>query len=121
MLRLLLLLLTGVLAAGGASATEVKLYVTQAQKDFLKGTLESISVDPLGVLRLAPRAEQLAAIEEPFLLSAAVRGDGWVVGTGNAGRVLLVTREGRVEELMAAPEPEVFAVWADEDGVVYAG
>ena len=44
-----------------------------------------------------------------------------MVGTGNAGRVLLVERSGAVRKLFAAPEPEIFALWADPDGTVFAG
>ncbi|MEE2777687.1 MAG: hypothetical protein VYE73_13110, partial [Acidobacteriota bacterium] len=88
---------------------------------FLEGTLESISVDPLGVLRLANRVEVVAGIDEPFLLSANRRLDGWVVGTGNAGRVFAVDQAGQAEILFETEEPEVFAVWADDDGTVYAG
>jgi hypothetical protein len=116
------------LALTGASATptdgaEVRLFLTQSQEAFRAGELDSISVDPLGVLRLAHRAERLAAIEEPFLLSAAaLPGDrGWVVGTGNAGRVLRIDGGGNVEALFAVEEPEVFAVWADSKGAIYAG
>ena len=108
-------------AVPGAFATQVKIFQTQSQPAFLAGTLEGLSVDPLGRLELAHRAERLTALAEPFLLSAAAHPDGWVVGTGNAGRVLKVDREGRVTELFAAPEPEVFAVWADADGTVFAG
>lgn len=104
-----------------AAATEVKIFQTQSQRAFLAGTLEGIGVDPLGRLRLADRSERLTAIGEPFLLSAAAHPEGWVVGTGNAGRVLLVRENGRVEQLFAAEEPEVFAVWAADDGTVYAG
>jgi len=107
-------------AAPAASATGVKIFRTQSQRAFLAGNLEGIGVDPLGRLRLADRVERLTAIAEPFLLSAAVHPEGWVVGTGNAGRVLLVRRDGSVEELFATPEPEVFAVHADPDGTVWA-
>jgi hypothetical protein len=102
-------------------AAEVRVFLTQSQEAFRKGELDSISVDPLGILRLAHRAERLATIEEPFLLSAAAHPDGWVVGTGNAGKVFLVSRDGKTTELFTTAEPEVFAVWADDAGVVYAG
>jgi hypothetical protein len=104
-----------------ARGTEVKIFQTQNQAAFLAGTLEGVSVDSLGRMELAPRAERLASLPEPFLLTAAVHPDGWVVGTGNAGKVLRVDRKGAVTELFAAPEPEVFAVWADPDGTVFAG
>lgn len=118
---LLSALLVAAAAVSPAGATEVKIFQTQTQRAFLAGTLEGIGVDPLGRLRLADRSERLTAIGEPFLLSAAAHPEGWVVGTGNAGRVLLVRRNGRVEQLHEAEEPEVFAVWAATDGTVYAG
>ncbi|MES1240057.1 MAG: WD40 repeat domain-containing protein [Acidobacteriota bacterium] len=107
------------------AATQVHIFQTQNQAGFLAGTLEGVSVDSLGRMTLAPRAERVASIGEPFLLSAAGGGigggDGWVVGTGNAGKVLRIDSKGKVSELFAAPEPEVFAVWADPDGTVFAG
>lgn len=104
-----------------ALATQVRIFQTQSQAGFLAGTLEGVGVDSLGRLELAPRAERLTALSEPFLLSAAVHPDGWVVGTGNAGKILKIDRKGGVTELFTAPEPEVFAVWADPDGTVFAG
>src|SRR4029079_6371366 len=117
-------LLGGLAGLGGQAAahgTQVKIFQAQSQAAFLAGTLEGVSVDSLGRMQLAPRVERVASLAEPFLLSAAVHPDGWVVGTGNAGKVLKVDRKGVVSELFAAPEPEVFAVWADPDGTVYAG
>jgi hypothetical protein len=109
------------LTAAPALATQVRIFQVQSQAGFLSGTLEGVSVDSLGRMSLAPRAERVASLSEPFLLSAAALPDGWVVGTGNAGRVLKVDRKGQVTELFAAPEPEVFAVWADPDGTIFAG
>lgn len=109
------------LAAAPAAATQVKIFRTQSQAAFLAGTLSGVSVDSLGSVELAPKTERLTALGEPFLLAAADLPDGWVVGTGNAGKVLAVDRKGKVSELLAAPEPEVFAVWADKDGTVFAG
>lgn len=109
-------------AARPALAAQVRLFETQSQAGFLAGTLEGVSVDSLGRMELAPRAERVTALDEPFLLSAAVHPDGgWVAGTGNAGKVLRIDRQGKVGELLAAAEPEVFAVWADPDGTVFAG
>jgi hypothetical protein len=108
-------------AAPPAAATQVRIFRTQTQAAFQAGTLSGVSLDSLGRIELAPRTERLAAIAEPFLLSAAARGDGFVVGTGNAGKVLAIDGKGAVSELFAAPEPEVFAVWVDPDGTVFAG
>jgi hypothetical protein len=109
------------LTSAPALATQVRIFQVQSQAGFLSGTLEGVSVDSLGRMSLAPRAERVASLSEPFLLSAAALPDGWVLGTGNAGRVLKVDRKGQVTELFAAPEPEVFTVWADPDGTVFAG
>lgn len=109
------------LAANAAGATEVKTFQLQSQKAFLAGTLEGISVDPEGRLELAGRAERVTSLAEPFLFSAAPHPEGWVVGTGNGGKVLLVSQEGEVTELFSASEGQVFAVTAAPDGTVYAG
>ena len=123
MRRTSLLSLVGValLVAPSLSASKVKLFQTNSMEGFLKGTLERVSLDSLGTLQLASRVERLAEIEEPFVLSASATADGWVLGTGNAGKVLLVKKDGSVDELFAASEPEIFAVWADDDGTVFAG
>ena len=125
--------LTLVLAAGAAApaaATQVRIFQTQSAVGFLGGKLSGVSVDALGRLRLAPRAERVAAIGEPFVFTAAAvhvagkgrhAADSWVVGTGNSGKVLQVDHDGTVHELFTAPEPEVFALWADADGTVFAG
>ncbi|HSK74875.1 MAG TPA: WD40 repeat domain-containing protein [Thermoanaerobaculia bacterium] len=109
------------LGVSPARGTEVKIFQTQSQAGFLAGTLEGVSVDSLGRMELAPKAERVTSLSEPFLLSAAVHPDGWVVGTGNAGKVLRIDRKGQVTELFTTSEPEVFAVWADPDGTVFAG
>ncbi|HSG39334.1 MAG TPA: hypothetical protein VLE27_06825, partial [Thermoanaerobaculia bacterium] len=108
-------------AAAPVRGTQVKIFQAQSQPAFLAGTLEGVSVDALGRMQLAPRVDRVATLAEPFLLSSAAHPDGWVVGTGNAGKVLKVDRKGAVTELFTAPEPTVFAVWADPDGTVYAG
>ena len=109
------------LVACACFATEVQVFRSASQSAFLSGTLESISVDPLGALRLAHRAERLTAIEEPFLFSAARTADGWLAGTGNAGRIVKIARDGTTSTLFETEEPEVFAVWVDDDGTVFAG
>src|SRR4051812_36758987 len=108
-------------AALPARGTQVKIFQARSQAAFLAGTLDGVSVDALGRMQLAPKVDRVASISEPFLLAAAADRDGWVVGTGNAGKVLRIDRKGTVTEIFTAPEPEVFAVWADPDGTVYAG
>lgn len=117
-----LLVLLGSLVAGSAdAASRVRFFELDSQAEFLEGTLEGIALDPMGRLSLADKAERVAGLTEPFLLSAASHPDGWVVGTGNDGKVVLVRRDGTVSTLFEAAEPEVFAVAVSDDGAVYAG
>lgn len=113
------------LAAGTCTATlgasEVRIWKSANQESAAAGTLEGVSVDPTGAIELARQVTRLATLEEPFVFSAAAQADGWVVGTGNAGRVLAIDGEGAVRELFAAEEPEIFTVLADADGSVLAG
>ncbi len=108
-------------AASPASATEVRIFQVQTGADFRSGTLAGIALDPGGFLDLAPRVERVAALAEPFVFSAVAIPGGWAVGTGNDGKVLRVTEKGEVSVLFDAPEPEVFALWADPDGTLFAG
>ncbi|MFN7940127.1 MAG: hypothetical protein U0X73_00900 [Thermoanaerobaculia bacterium] len=117
-------LVASALLAGAAGAAPVKLFQAGSASAWLAGTLESVAVDDHGGLALAAATERLAAtdaIGEPFVFALARHPQGWVLGTGNAGKVLFVGRDGRVETLFAAPEPEVFALWVDADGTVFAG
>lgn len=116
-----LVLVLGLIGLSQPIESRVQIYSMQSRAAFLAGTLDGIGVDSLGTLRLADRVERLTEVNEPFLLSAAPHPDGWVVGTGNGGRILLIDRQGGATVLFEAPEPEIFAVWAAEDGVVFAG
>ncbi|MDX1631178.1 MAG: hypothetical protein R3234_04920, partial [Thermoanaerobaculia bacterium] len=117
------LMLIAALVLGGsvAWASGVEIFRLQSQEAFLRGTLEGMSVDEIGTLRLAPRAERVTSLTEPFLLSAAVHPEGWVLGTGNDGKVFLLRSDGGLEELFAADEPEIFTLWVDPEGTVWAG
>src|SRR5579863_1330244 len=110
-----------VVGATAAAATQVKIFETQNQAGFLAGKLRGISVDALGQLRLAPHANRVASVGEPFLFAATTTPQGWVVGTGNSGKVLAIDHHGKVRELLTAAEPEIFAVRAEPDGTVFAG
>ncbi len=103
-----------------AGAAEVKIFRLDTREAVLKGSASGVSVDPLGGVELARRLEKLAAIEEPFVFSAAAHPDGWVVGTGNSGKILQIGSGGEVVQLGAVAEPEIFAVHVDPGGSVLA-
>lgn len=103
-----------------ASASKVESFRLASAGDFLTGTFDGVSVGPMGTLRLARALDKVVAIEEPFLFTAAVDGDGWVIGTGSQGRVLRVAGDGSVTELFATAEPEVFALLVERDAIYAA-
>ncbi len=101
--------------------SEASFFQVQSRDDFLAGTLDGLAVDPLGNLSLANRGRRISEFPEPFLFSGATYPGGWVFGTGNSGAVFHVDREGSASRLFETEETEVFAVWADPDGTVFAG
>ncbi len=117
----LCLLLCGLAPAASLSAAEVRHFRADGREELAAGELDGISLDPLGRLALADRVERVAGVEEPFLLAAARHPKGWVVGTGNAGKVVLVDARGNVSTLFTTAETQVFAVHAEADGTVFAG
>lgn len=101
-------------------ASEVRFFTMSQRGVFLEGDLDGVSVDSLGVLGLAHRVARVGAVEEPYLFAAARHPDGWVLGTGNAGRVVLLAAGGEVSTLLEAEEPTVFAVAVDSARTVWA-
>ena len=117
-----LILGLGLWSATPTLASKVRAFRAAEASHFLAGEFDGVSVGPLGKLRLASALERVTGVEEPFLLSATGDGSGgWVLGTGNSGKVLHVSAEGELRELFATEEPEVFAVWVDGDAVYAAG
>lgn len=104
-----------------AGASEVRILRLDTREALLQGSFSGVSIDELGTLTLGAEADRIVSVGEPFVLSAATHPEGWVLGTGNAGKVILVRRDGTTEEIFSAPEAEIFAVLAEEDGTVYAG
>ncbi|HSM52174.1 MAG TPA: hypothetical protein VLA75_12305 [Thermoanaerobaculia bacterium] len=117
---LALLALAALAGAAAAGAAPVRQFLVHSAEGFGKGTLEGVRTDALGALELGAGLERVAALDAPYVLCAARVEGGWVVGTGNEGKVLRVADDGAVEVLFAASEPEVFAVAVAADGTVYA-
>ena len=102
-------------------ASEVRIWKTADHDSIAAGTLEGVSVNPEGVLELSREVTRLATLDEPFVFSAAAQDEGWLVGTGNSGKVLSVSPVGEVSEVFAAEEPEIFALLAEKNGAVTVG
>ncbi len=106
--------------AGLLEATETRIFRQRTRAELSRGTLEGLALTAEGALRPATRFERGAEIEEPYVFSAVRSPNGWWLGTGNAGRLLEVGDDGSVRTAWTAPEPEIFALHAEE-GAVYVG
>ena len=120
-LRATFVALAAILFAGALAATTVKIFQIQGASAFLSGSFEGVRLDDEGALTLGAERERIGRLSEPFAYSAVALPDGWAVGTGNDGKVYQVASNGTVSELLDAPEPDIFALWADADGTLFAG
>jgi sugar lactone lactonase YvrE len=113
---------TLVACAGGAlRASSPKFFTAATQADFLKGDLDSLSVDSRGTLTIGPASELVYETPSPFLWTVVPAPDGTLyVGTGNDGRVYRVDAQGRGSQFFDATELEIHAIALGPNGVVYA-
>jgi hypothetical protein len=90
--------------------------------DFLKGDATSLSIDLHGRLLLGPSLTAVADTEAPVLWGAVVAPDGTVfVGSGNDGKVMKVTRDGKFSLFYDSTELEVHALAFAPAGGLYVG
>src|SRR5918992_3610921 len=83
-------------AAVTLSASKPVFWQTATLNDFLRGEVESLSVDGHGRLTLGPATETVAETTAPFLWTMVVAPDGAMyLGSGNEGKVLKVV-DGKV-------------------------
>jgi streptogramin lyase len=109
------------MVCGALSAAQARIWLSDTPADFSAGEARGVAVTVKGTLILAPEATRLEAMSEATLFSAArdARG-GVVLGTGDAGKILRVSTDGKVETLATLEEKEVTAVAVSADGTVYA-
>lgn len=105
-----------VLFAGPIGAGPVEILQVADRATALAGDLDGVSVGPLGELRAAPEVERVLGLDEPFVFSAAQAGQDRLLGTGNEGKIFLMSPDGTAEVIAALPEPEIFAVHTLKDG-----
>lgn len=110
------------LAMAPAFAATTTYWEINNYQEFLKGTLDGISVSRDGRLMLAPRTQTLYTGEQPVIWSIAPGPQSSVyLATGHRGQVYRVDAAGRSSLVWTAPEPEVFAIAVDKAGALYAG
>src|ERR687896_1838025 len=79
------------------SAATPTFWTIGTQADFLEGDVENLSIDSDGRVLLGPSASVVAETSAPFLwtLHAGTDGTLWT-GSGNEGKLLRVSRDGKV-------------------------
>ena len=91
------------------------------QAEFLRGEVESLSVDADGHLTLGPVTNSVFDTTAPALWSLARARDGalWV-GSGNEGRLYRVEANGNGTVVFDSDELDIYAIAADAEGGVFA-
>lgn len=97
-------------------------WTVDTQADFLQGDVENLSIDSEGRVLLGPAASLVAETSAPFLWTLHASPDGTLwTGSGNEGKLLRITRDGRISTFFDAGELEVHAVAIAPNGTLYVG
>ena len=104
-----------------AHAASPTFWRVSTQQEFLRGEVESLSVDPDGQLLLGPETEVLHEATSPFLWTVVDADGALLVGSGSDGRVTRVEPDGTATTLFEADELDVHAVASGGDGAIYVG
>ena len=92
------------------------------QAEFLKGTVEHLSIDSHGRLMLGPASTSIYEATAPFLWAVVPAPDGTIyVGSGNEGQVLRVDPAGKGRVFFDADELEVHALALAPGSGLYVG
>lgn len=117
----LVAVLLTLLAAGLLAVTPQK-WLVRTQDDVLKGKSLGVSVSSDGELFLAPAEEAIEGPGEEFYLSLASTPDGTLfLGTGHAGKIFRIAKDGKAELWYQAGEMDVTCLAWGSDGALYAG
>jgi hypothetical protein len=118
--RRTVLALVVLLSASPLRASQPQFWRIEGARDFLDGTVEGLSVDSEGRVRLAPEAKSQGDISSAQAWCVAADGDALFVGTGSEGKIFRV-RDGVATLLYDAAELEVHALAVGPDHRLYAG
>ena len=110
------------LAAATLDASSSKFFQTATQADFLKGEVDSLSVDARGQLTLGPAVELVYESAAPFVWAVVPGSDGsFFIGTGNEGKVYRVDSSGKGAVFFDSAELEIHAMAPAPNGGFYVG
>jgi hypothetical protein len=102
------------------TAASPTFWTVSSQADFLKGEVEDLSIDSDGRVFLGPAASVLGETSAPFLWSIVAGPDGSLLaGSGNEGKVLKISKDGKVTTFFDAAELEVHAIAPAPNGGLY--
>ena len=109
------------LSLTGLTAASPTFWQVSTQAEFLRGEVESLSVDADGHLLLGPMTQEFFATTAPVLWSVASASDGAIwAGSGNDGRLYRVAPDGVGRVVFDADEIDIHTVVADAGGAVFA-
>jgi hypothetical protein len=118
------LVLAAVIATVGVvvvSASTPVFWQVSTRADLLKGDVENLSIDSDGRLSLGPPTTLVYDSAAPFLWSVVGTPDGgFLVGSGNEGKIFRIDKAGAASTFYDASELEVHALATARDGTVYA-
>lgn len=119
-MRRFLCLAAALLISLPALAVRPQSWSIDSTDDYLAGDLQGFGVTSRGALVSAPVLVKLAEVDDPFVFASASDPAGTrFFATGNGGKVYRL-RNGKLDLLFTAGEPEVYAL-AWSDGALYAG
>ena len=99
---------------------QVKTWSQKTQTDFAKGTFSGVSASSKNKLEISPVLKKLVDTPEQFVWSVAASKSGVYAGTGNSGKIYLISESGEMKPFYETGELEVHSVVLDASGNVYA-
>jgi hypothetical protein len=103
-------------------AATVKIWVCDSAADFSAGEARGVSVAADGTLLPGRSLSKVDGVSEAVLFAAAPGRAGEVyVGTGDSGKIVRASANGKVDTYATLTEQEVTALRVGPDGALYAG
>jgi len=103
-------------------AIKASLWESQSQKDFQGGKPKNVSISSKGEVTLPPTLKKFVETEENYIWCLAEDSKGNIfAGTGNNGRILKITSDGKSELFFDSPEVSIHDIIIDKDDNIYAG
>ncbi len=105
-----------------ARAGKVKVWHHDRPEQFDKAQLKQTVVTNEGSIRLSRQLQPLAALDAAHVWDVVEDKQGNLfVATGNEGKILLVTPEGKITVALESQDTEVLCLALAKDGSIYAG